>query len=184
MQTQRRRCCSRCTKSPLPDRRGAILTSHGTPADEAGTPPRPPLDGEQVTRWQRQLRHTCEHLGIEARDTDRVIEDQAVQVGGIGLALQLNPSAQLGEFYADCGRPEPWQEAEICQQLMQEALSCDMPGIILALHPQSHHLVAKGCLPLAAADDEGWLCTTLLLATVARAREVRQRFTLQPDGHS
>lgn len=143
-----------------------------------------PRDDEQALRWSQLLRRTCEHLGITAPDTDRIVEEQALQVGGIDLAVHLNLPMQAGEFYADCGRPQPWQEADLYPELLQEALSHDLPGIVLALHPQSRHLVARSCLPLQIADDAGWLCTALLLATVGRARDIRQRFTLLSDGHS
>ncbi|MEY2618356.1 MAG: hypothetical protein RL522_1358 [Pseudomonadota bacterium] len=152
-------------------------------AGYAVDPPGSAATTEPALRWQRQLRCTCDHLHISALDADRVLKEQALHVGGIDLALHLNASVQQGEFYADCGRPEPWQEADICTQLLQEALSCDMPAITLALHPQSRHIVVKACLPLPAADDEGWLCTAMLLATVARAQGIKQRFALPSDGH-
>lgn len=143
-----------------------------------------PRDDEQALRWSHLLRRTCEHLGIAAPDADRILDTQALQVGGIDLALHLNLPMQAGEFYADCGRPQPWQEADLYPQLLQDALSPEFPGIVLALHPQSRHLVARSCLPLQVADDAGWLCTTLLLATVGRAREVKQRFALFSNGHN
>ncbi|MEY4652590.1 MAG: hypothetical protein RI884_1171 [Pseudomonadota bacterium] len=148
-----------------------------------GAGPVPPAGGEPALRWHHLLRCTCEHLGITASDTDRIVEEQALQVGGIDLALHLNAPGRQGEFYADCGRPEPWQEADVYQQLLQEALSHDWPSITLALHPQSRHIVAKACLPLSIADEDGWLCTTLMLVTIGRALDIRQRFTLLADGH-
>jgi len=159
---------SRPLESPLP----SASADTQTPASE------------QALRWRRLLRHTCEHLGIASQDADRILEDQALQVGGIDLALHLNTPVGQGEFYADCGQPEPWQEADVCRSLLEEALTCEIPAITLALHPQSRHIVAKACLPLPVADEDGWLCTAMLLATVTRAREIRQRFALHSGGHS
>ena len=137
----------------------------------------------QASRWHHQLRCTCKHLGIPAQDADRILADETLQVGGIGLALRLNPDVQQGEFYADCGQPEPWQEADLHRELLQEALVNDTPSVCLAVHPQSRHVVVKSCLPLPAADEEGWLCTVTLLATITRAHDIAQRFTLLPGGN-
>lgn len=146
---------------------------------------RPGLPGadEQALHWSRMLRCTCGHLGLTPQDTDRILEEQALKVCGIDLGLRLNAPLHLGEFYADCGQPAPWQEAEVCQLLMQEALSCDLPGITLAQHPQSRHIVARTCLPLSLADEAGWLCTAMLLAAAGHAQDIQQRFALLPDGH-
>ncbi len=157
----------------------------GTPGATAPLPPLPetPSAEAQATRWQLRLRCTCSHLGIPAQEADRILADEALQVGGVGLALRLNLDVQQGEFYADCGLPEPWQEADLHRELLQEALVNDMPSVSLAVHPQSRHVVVKACLSLPAMDDEGWLCTATLLATVTRAHDIAQRFTLLADGN-
>lgn len=159
-----------------------------TPGTNTDTPgphlPTPPSAAEQTVRWHHLLRNTCGHLGMAPQDADRILSEEALQVGGIHLALRLNAPVQQGEFYADCGMPAPWQEADVYRHLLEDALVNDMPAISVALHPQSRHIVARACLPLPTLDDEGWLCTAMLLATATRAFEIREKFALPSDGHA
>lgn len=124
------------------------------------------------------LRSLCAHLGASAEEADHILDSGCLRLEGIDFALRLNAETQHLEFYADCGLARPADERELYAHLLEQALSNDLPALAFGLHPQSGHVVAKGSLFLPAIDEEGWLCTALVLAAVDRIGELHETFAL------
>ncbi|HSW15681.1 MAG TPA: hypothetical protein VLJ86_00530 [Ramlibacter sp.] len=148
----------------------AAATAFDAPADA----------GECAEQYTRALRAACAQLGAETDDADQILQNQSLRLHGVDFALRLNEATQHLEFFGDCGLPSAHQEAEVHRQLLEDALSNDIPGLCFGVHAVSRHVVAKGSLYLPAADDEGWTCAALLVAAVARVQAVRQGFALSP----
>lgn len=132
----------------------------------------------QAQRLHELLRSLCAHLGASADETDHIVDSGCLRLEGIDFALHLNAGTQHLEFYADCGVARPADERDLYAHLLEQGLSNDLPALTFALHSQSRRIVAKGSLFLPAIDEEGWLCTALVLAAVDRIRELHETFTL------
>lgn len=153
------------------------------PTTEPATPATPVGPEIQAQRLREVLLGMCTHLGATREEADRIVEDQCLRLEGVDFALRLNAANQHLEFFGDCGRPEPYEETELHRHLLVEALSNETPSLGFALHPVSGHIVAKGSLFLPAIDEEGWLCTALLLTALTRINELREKFAFAPHGH-
>ncbi len=137
--------------------------------------------GNCAEQYASAVRAACAQLGAENADADEILQSQALHLHGVDFALRLNEATRHLEFFGDCGLPSAHQEAEVHRQLLEEALSNDVPGLCFGVHAVSRRVVAKGSLFLPSVDEEGWTCAALLLAAVARVQALRQSFPLSVD---
>lgn len=136
----------------------------------------------QAQRLRELLRRMCSHLGASEAETQHILDNGCLRLEGIDIALHLNGETRHLELFADCGLPRPADEHALYRHLLEQALSEEVPGLTYSLHPESRHLVVKGSLFMPGLDDEAWLCTALVLAAVARVRQVHEKFGLLPTG--
>lgn len=128
------------------------------------------------------VRQACTHLGLVAQEADQVVQTGCLRLDDVVFVLHLRAQASQLEILGDGGLPAPHQELELQRHLLAQALTEELPGLTWGLHPVSGHVVARGLLFMPAIDDEGWLLVGLLLAAAERIHDLRERFTLLPEG--
>ncbi len=124
----------------------------------------------------------CARLGASPAQSADIVASGCLRLEGIDIALRVNGANRHLEFFADCGQPSHWEQADLFQHLLEDALSNDLPALCFARHPVSGHVVAKGSLALAALDAEGWLLTGLLVACLTRIQALHARFAFSHWG--
>lgn len=134
------------------------------------------------TRFRDILRRAAVHLGLSGEHADQVVGTGCLRLEGVPFAIDLDETTRQVRVLADCGLPAPWQEADLHRQLLQQALDEDMPGLAFGLHPVSGHVVALGRVYLPSVDDEGWLLAGLVAAALGRIVELKEKFSLTPQG--
>lgn len=128
------------------------------------------------------VRQACMHLGLAAQEADQVVQTGCLRLDDVVFVLNLHAQASQFEILGDGGWPAPHQALELQRHLLAQALEEELPGLTWGLHPVSGHVVARGLLFMPAIDEEGWLLVGLLLAAAQRIHELRERFTLHPEG--
>lgn len=115
--------------------------------------------------------------GMDSAAANDILNRQVCRIDDVVVEFKLREGWDQVGIYADIGKPEQWQEAEVCKQLLALQLDHGTPALwVVGRHPESGHAVFSTCFPVggAGADVVAWFRRQVDIAVQA-AKAFRQQ---------